>query len=164
MLSHPDTGQSRWPHPWRWWRQLAADLAAALPGDVHTALSALLSAGRVTRLRLGVHAPAEPKTPATEKRGLSPQTITSALTTVVAVVQSYVNQGVLPRNVIGLVEGPKDAEPDDSAQPAADAPAGNPRPNRGPVRGRPVPRVGARATAGRLLAAVLLRATPVRSA
>ncbi|MGB5111224.1 MAG: site-specific integrase [Mycobacterium sp.] len=105
----------------------AADLAAALPGDVHSALSALLAAGRVTRVRRGVYAPAALESPATaQKCGLSPQTVRSTLTTFGAVVQSYVNQGVLPRNVIALVERPKDAEPDDTAQHSDDAPAAEP--------------------------------------
>lgn len=100
----------------------AADLAAALPGDVHTALSALLAAGRVTRLRRGVYAPAAPEAAAAEERGLSPQTVRSTLTTFGAVVQSYTAQGVLPRNVVALVDRPKDtdaaeraAQPDDDA-------------------------------------------------
>jgi site-specific recombinase XerD len=104
-----------------------ADLAAALPdGDVHSALSALLATGRVIRLRRGVYAPAEPGTAAAEKRGLCPQTVRSTLTTFGAVVQSYVDQGVLPRNVIGLVERPKDADPDDADTLAGDAPGTQP--------------------------------------
>lgn len=100
----------------------SAELSAALPGDVHSALSALLAAGRVTRLRRGVYGPATPLTPAAdEKRGLSPQTVRSTLTTFGAVVQSYVDQGVLPRNVVALVDRPKDIDattapaPEDSA-------------------------------------------------
>ncbi|MEC4858346.1 tyrosine-type recombinase/integrase [Mycobacteroides chelonae] len=93
----------------------SADLAAALPGDVHSALSALLGARRVTRLRRGVYAPAaEDSADIAEKRGLSAQTVRSTLTAFGAVVQSYVDQGVLPRNVIALVERPKNADPDDS--------------------------------------------------
>ena len=106
----------------------SAELAAALSGDVHSALSALLAAGRATRLRRGVYAPAEPETPAAaEKRGLSPQTVRSTLTTFGAVVQSYVDQGVLPRNVIALVERPKDTNPDDADQAdSKDAPGAEP--------------------------------------
>jgi len=101
----------------------AGELAAMLPGDVHSALSALLATGRVTRLRRGVYAPAQPETAAaTEKRGVSPQTVRSTLTTFGAVVQSYVDQGVLPRNVIALVERPKDTDPDDADAPAEEAP------------------------------------------
>lgn len=99
----------------------AADLAAALPGDVHSALSALLRTGRVTRLRRGVYAPAQPDTAeaaSAAKRGLSPQTVRSTLTTLGMVVQSYVDQGVLVRNVVTLVDRPKDADPDDAAQTA----------------------------------------------
>jgi integrase len=103
----------------------AAELAAAFPaGDVHSCLAALLAAGRVTRLRRGVYALAEPSIDAdadadrTRPGGLQPQTVRSALTTFSAVVQSHVNQGVLPRNVIALVERPKDADPDDATTPA----------------------------------------------
>lgn len=95
----------------------AAELVTALPGgDVHTCLTALVRAGRVTRVRRGVYAPAaEESTAPAEKHGLSPQTVRSTLTTFGAVVQSYVDQGVLPRNVVALVERPKDADPDDAA-------------------------------------------------
>jgi integrase len=99
----------------------AAKLAAALPGDVHTALSALLATGRVTRLGRGVYAPAQPATAAAvQKWGLRPQTVRSTLTTFRAVVQSYVDQGVLARNVIALVERPKDADLDDADPPGSD--------------------------------------------
>lgn len=99
----------------------AAELCAAFPdADVHSALSALLAAGRITRVSRGVYAPAEADTAAaTDKRGLSPQTVRSTLTTFGAVVQSYLDQGALPRNVIALVERPKDADPD---APAEDSP------------------------------------------
>lgn len=97
-----------------------AELAATLPGDVHSALSALLSAGRVARLRRGVYTPAEPQAvTATAKRGLSPQTVRSTLTTFGAVVQSYVDQGVLPRNLIALVDRPRDVDPDTDGNQAA---------------------------------------------
>ncbi|BBY67772.1 tyrosine-type recombinase/integrase [Mycolicibacterium helvum] len=100
----------------------AAELAAALPGDVHSALSALLATRRVTRVRRGVYAPAQPETTAAaEKRGLSPQTVRSTLTTFGAVVQSYTDQGVLPRNVIALVERPKDAHTDDGTEPVEES-------------------------------------------
>ena len=81
----------------------------------------------MTRLRRGVYAPAQPETgaaAAAEKRGLNPQTVRSTLTTFGAVVQSYVDQGVLPRNVIALVERPKDADHTDT--PAEDAPGTEP--------------------------------------
>lgn len=100
----------------------SADLCAAFPGaDVHSCLSALLAAERVIRLRRGVYAPAEGAgdTGATARantppRGVSPLTIRSTLTTFTSLVQSYVDQGVLPRNVIALVERPRDADPDDA--------------------------------------------------
>ena len=94
----------------------ASELAAAFPvGDVHSCLSALLAATRITRLRRGLYAPAEPSGDAdddTQRRGVGPQTIRSTLTTFSAVVQSYVDQGVLPRNIVRLVERPRDADPD----------------------------------------------------
>jgi integrase len=95
----------------------AAELAAVLPGDVHSVLSALLATGRISRIRRGVYAPAQPATAAAAgcKRGPSPQTVRSSLTTFGAVVGSYVDQGVLARNVIALVERPKDADPDHTA-------------------------------------------------
>jgi integrase len=96
----------------------ASELAAAFPaGDVHSCLSGLLDATRITRLRRGVYAPAEPFGDAdgdAQRRGVGPQTIRSTLTTFSAVVQSYVDQGVLPRNIVRLVERPKDADPDDT--------------------------------------------------
>jgi integrase len=104
----------------------AAELAAALPGDVHTALSALLRAGRITRPRRGVYAPAAAPATAAKQRGLHPQTVRSALTTFGAVVQSYVDQGVLVRNVIALVERPKDADPDDADALTEDSPGTEP--------------------------------------
>lgn len=93
----------------------AAALCAAFPGaDVHSCLSALLGTGRIARLRRGVYSPGEPAAGTTPdsagKRGVSPQTVRSTLTTFRAVVQSFVNQGALPRNVIALVERPKDAD------------------------------------------------------
>ncbi len=85
----------------------ASELAAAFPvGDVHSCLSALLAATRITRLRRGLYAPAEPSGDTdddTQRRGVGPQTIRSTLTTFSAVVQSYVDQGVLPRNIVRLV-------------------------------------------------------------
>ena len=145
----------------------AAELAATLPGgDVHSALSALLAAGRVARPRRGVYAPVEPATAATtEKRGLSSQTVRSTLTTFCAVVQSYTDQGVLPRNVIALVERPKHAGPDDAAPLAEDAPGTEPTAKSWTLSEiGTVPRGGARSPAIRVLAAVLLRAAAVRSA
>jgi integrase len=87
-----------------------AQLRAELPGeDIHQACSALLSAGRIVRLARGVYGPAGGQARA-EQRGLSPQTIRSALTTFSTVVQNYVDQGVLARNPVSLVERPKDAD------------------------------------------------------
>lgn len=104
----------------------AAELCAALPGDVHTAVSALLRAGRVTRLRRGVYAPAAEPVPAAAKRGLAPQTVRSTLTTLGMVVQSYVDQGVLVRNVVALVDRPKDRDAADPDAHPEDATAAGP--------------------------------------
>ena len=94
-----------------------------------------------------MYAPAAPADDAdghTQRRGVGPQTVRSTLTTFSAVVQSYVDQGVLPRNVIPLVERPKDADPDDTR---AERPTPRHRGHRQVVdarRGRAVPRVRAR--------------------
>jgi hypothetical protein len=112
----------------------AAELTAALSGgDVHSALSALLATGRVTRIRRGVYAPAEPATAAAaEKQGLSPQTVRSTLTTFGAVVQSYMDQGVLPRNVVALVERRRTPTPTTLLRSPRTPPAPSTRPSRGP--------------------------------
>lgn len=66
-------------------------------------------AGRVTRLRRGVYAPTATATTADRNvQGVKPITVRSALITFGMVVQSYVDQGALPRNVIALVERPAD--------------------------------------------------------
>lgn len=101
----------------------AADLCAAFPGgDVHSCLAALLRTGRVTRPRRGVYAPPTAESAATAaQRGLSPQTVRSTLTTFGMVVQSYTDQGVLPRNVVALVDRPKDTDAaEDTTAAAAD--------------------------------------------
>lgn len=103
----------------RWWQPGGALWVglerANLDSHARVAVAALLKAGRMTRPRRSVYAPPLPETAAAEKRGLSPQTVRSTLTTFGAVVQSYADQGVLPRNVIALIERPKDADPDDHA-------------------------------------------------
>ena len=83
---------------------------------MHTCLSGLLRAGRVTRPRRAVYALAEPAEADTAARGVKPVTVRSTLTTFGMVVQSFVDQGTLPRNVIALVERPADAmDEDDTA-------------------------------------------------
>lgn len=87
----------------------AASLAAAYPGeDVHTCLAGLLRASRVTRLRRGVYAINTAKPEGSSVRGVKPVTVRSTLTTFGMVVQSFVDQGALPRNVVALVERPAD--------------------------------------------------------
>jgi site-specific recombinase XerD len=92
----------------------AAELVAAFPeADVYTCLHALAATGRATRLKRGVYAPVTDEENAAEeatKQGLAPITVRSTLTTFTTMVQSFVDQGVLPRNVISLVERPKDAD------------------------------------------------------
>ncbi|MCA4726902.1 tyrosine-type recombinase/integrase [Mycolicibacterium fortuitum] len=85
----------------------SADLAAAFPdADVHTCLSGLIRSGRVTRPRRAVYVLAAPDDADSTPRGLKPVTVRSTLTRFTAVVQSFVDQGVLPRNVVELVEAP----------------------------------------------------------
>lgn len=92
----------------------AAQLVAAFPGaDVYSCLHALAATGRATRLKRGVYAPVpggEGTAGEATKRGLAPITVRSTLTTFTTMMQSFVDQGVLPRNVITLVERPKDAD------------------------------------------------------
>jgi hypothetical protein len=93
----------------------AATIAAAFPeDDVHTCLSGLLRASRVTRLRRGVYALndlSEAEVPAV----VEPVTVPSTLTTFGMVIQSFVDQGALPRNVVALVERPADAIIDETS-------------------------------------------------
>jgi integrase len=84
----------------------AADLAATFPGeDVHTCLANLKRAGRVSRVRRGVYIPVETGTDA-RPMGVGPVAVRATLTRFTAVVQSFTDQGVLPRNPIALVEPP----------------------------------------------------------
>lgn len=96
----------------------AAQIAAAFPGqDTATRLSDLAQRGRVTRLRRAVYGPAQAQKADDEPRGgVRPVTVRSTLTVFTMVVKSYVDQGVLPRNVIALVERPADpiGETDDA--------------------------------------------------
>jgi integrase len=86
----------------------AAELAATFPGeDVHTCLANLQRAGRVARIRRGVYAPAEPGADTyVQPQGVGPVAVRATLTRFTAVVQSFTDQGVLPRNPIALVEPP----------------------------------------------------------
>ncbi len=93
----------------------AATIAASFPeDDVHTCLSGLLRASRVTRLRRAVYALNDLTEADVPARGVKPVTVRSTLTTFGMVVQSFVDQGALPRNVIALVERPADAIIDDT--------------------------------------------------
>ncbi len=95
----------------------AAELKAAFPdGDVHTCLSGLIRAGRVTRPRRATYELAETATDVA--RGVKPITVRSTLTTFGMVVQSFVDQGALPRNVIALVERPGDDIADEDTETA----------------------------------------------
>jgi site-specific recombinase XerD len=94
----------------------AATIAASFPeDDVHTCLSGLLRASRVTRLRRAVYALNDLSESDVPARGVKPVTVRSTLTTLGMVVQSFVDQGALPRNVIALVERPADAIMDDTS-------------------------------------------------
>ena len=95
----------------------AASLAADFPGeDVHTCLAGLLRASRITRLRRGVYAPREATLNNSPARGVKAITVRSTLTTFRMVIQSFVDQGALTRNVIALVERPADELPDDKPE------------------------------------------------
>lgn len=99
----------------------AAQIKARFPkSDVHTCLSGLIRDGRVTRPRRATYLLAQPTDTKTEVVGVKPVTVRSTLTTFGMMVQSYVDQGALPRNVIALVERPADeiAEDDDAAEAA----------------------------------------------
>jgi integrase len=94
----------------------AATIAAAFPeDDVHTCLSGLLRARRVTRLRRAVYTLNELAEAEVPARGVKPVTVRSTLTTFGMVIQSFVDQGALPRNVIALVERPADAIIDETS-------------------------------------------------
>ena len=94
----------------------AATIAAAFPeDDVHTCLSGLLRASRVTRLRRAVYTLNELAEAEVPARGVKPVTVRSTLTTFGMVIQSFVDQGALPRNVIALVERPADAIIDETS-------------------------------------------------
>lgn len=98
----------------------AAELVAAFPeSDVYSCLHALVGAGRITRPKRGVYAPLPNEHSMrknTVKSGLAPITVRSALTTFTTMIQSFVDQGVLPRNVIALVERPKDPVVEDNIE------------------------------------------------
>lgn len=85
----------------------AAELASAFPGrDVHTCIAGLFRAKRIRRVHRGVYIVNESDDAAA--RGVKPVTVRSTLTTLGVLLQSFVDQGVLPRNVIALVERPAD--------------------------------------------------------
>jgi integrase len=87
----------------------AVDLAAAFPNrDVHTCVAGLLRSNRVTRIRRGVYVLNDPKSTEPTASGVKPVTVRSTLTTFGMVLQSFVDQGALTRNVIALVERPAD--------------------------------------------------------
>jgi integrase len=65
-----------------------------------------------------VYVSAEPVETLKTARGVKPVTVRSTLTAFSMVVQSFVDQGVLPRNVITLVERPSDPIADDDTDTA----------------------------------------------
>ncbi|MFI7195305.1 site-specific integrase [Nocardia nova] len=94
----------------------SAELKAAFPdNDVHTCVAGLVRAGRVVRPRRGFYCTAPTQT--VTSRGVRPVTVRSTLTTFTMMIQSYVDQGSLPRNVIALVERPSDEITDEDDQP-----------------------------------------------
>ncbi len=97
----------------------ASALARAFPGEVvHTCLSGLVRAARITRPRRAVYVLVDSVEVDPPPRGVKPVSVRSTLTTFGMVVQSFVDQGMLPRNVIALVERPADAMTDEDADTA----------------------------------------------
>lgn len=99
----------------------SSEIASTFPGqDTATRLSDLAKRGQITRLRRAVYGPAEISKQTSQPRGVKPVTVRATLTAFTMVVKSYVDQGVLPRNVIALVERPADSieESDDAARTA----------------------------------------------
>lgn len=80
--------------------------------DVRAPLSKLVKSGRAERVARGVYRCAA--TSGETGGGVQPVTIRTTLTIFSAVVQSYMDQELLPRNVIKLVERPKDDATDDT--------------------------------------------------
>ena len=76
-------------------------------------LSHLVRSGRLARPRRALYTAADTGEPLST-RGVKPVTVRATLTAFSTVVQSYVDQGELVRNVIALVERPTDAIDDDS--------------------------------------------------
>lgn len=94
------------------------DIKAAFPGeDASTTLAGLVRSGRVIRPSRGVYAPA----PAARAQvgGLKAVSVRATLKALTSVAQSYVDQGALPRNVIALIERPKDEYDDHTAEDTA---------------------------------------------
>ncbi len=94
----------------------SAQIKARFPDkDVHTCLSGLIRACRVTRPRRAVYVAVQPGECVRPDSGVKPVTVRTTLTTFSMAVQSYVDQGALPRNVIALVERPADDIAEDDA-------------------------------------------------
>ncbi|MET9492515.1 site-specific integrase [Nocardia sp. NPDC006630] len=85
-----------------------AELTAQFGRKVHHSLASLVQAGRVSRPRRAVYVLTPPPVTAAAPGGVKPVTVRSTLSTFAMMVQSYVDQGVLPRNVIALVDRPAD--------------------------------------------------------
>ncbi|MEG8184042.1 site-specific integrase [Nocardia terpenica] len=91
----------------------AATIRAQFPDKhVHSCLSGLVRDGRAMRPRRGVYCIADPAQVAPTATGVKPVTVRTTLTTFGMVVQSYADEGLLPRNVIALVERPGDEVPE----------------------------------------------------
>ncbi|RMI28411.1 site-specific integrase [Nocardia stercoris] len=91
-----------------------AEVKAAFPDDdVYNCLSMLVRTDRIARPQRGIYAPATDRSAVRAPEGVKPVTVRTTLTTFGMVVQSYVDQGMLPRNVIDLVDRPQDPIDDD---------------------------------------------------
>jgi integrase len=92
----------------------ATVIRAQFPGKhVHACLSGLVRDGRATRPRRSFYQIIEPAQSAAARGGVKPVTVRTTLTTFSMLIESYVKQGLLPRNVISLVERPGDEIPED---------------------------------------------------
>ncbi|MCH9730563.1 MAG: site-specific integrase [Actinomycetia bacterium] len=86
-----------------------AAIRAEFPGeDTATCLAGLLRSGRVTRPRRAFYVAAEPAEEQGARGGVKAVSVRATLIAFRAVVQTYMDQGVLPRNVIALVDRPRD--------------------------------------------------------
>ncbi|TQM32546.1 site-specific integrase [Nocardia bhagyanarayanae] len=97
-----------------------AQVKAAFPDiNAGAALSCTIRTGRLTRPRRAVYVAVDRDKTNPDPQGCKPVTIRQTLMVLSMVVQSFVDQGALPRNVVTLVERPKDSIEDDDDEHAS---------------------------------------------